>query len=116
MSGIVEAVSQSGMHSFGKQPRMWIHLQAGRGAEGDAHSGMTVKHRSRVARDPTQSNLRQVHLLHRELFEELKTEGFAIGPGDIGENIVTRGIDLLALPTNAVLRIGSAAEIRVTGL
>jgi hypothetical protein len=114
--GVVEAVSQRGTHSFSKQPGMWIRLLAGLGVEGDAHLGTTVQHRSRIARDPTQPNLRQVHLLHVELLRELASRGFAIGPGDIGENILTRGIDLLGLPTNTVLRIGSAAEVQVTGL
>jgi MOSC domain-containing protein YiiM len=116
MAGIVEAVSQRGTHRFSKQPRMWIRLLAGLGVEGDAHLGTTVQHRSRVARDPAQPNLRQVHLLHRELLETLRDQGFVIGPGDIGENILTRDVDLLGLPTGAVLRIGEAAEIRVTGL
>jgi MOSC domain-containing protein YiiM len=116
MPGRVEAVSQRGTHRFSKQPRMWIRLLAGLGVEGDAHLGTTVRHRSRVARDPTQPNLRQVHLLHRELLEELETGGFRIGPGDIGENILTRGLDLLGLPTGTILRIGATAEVRVTGL
>ena len=116
MRGYVEAVSQAGTHRFSKQSRMWIRLLAGLGVEGDAHLGTTVKHRSRVARDPTQPNLRQVHLLHRELLEELEPQGFMIGPGDIGENILTRGLDLLDLPTDTVLRIGVTAEIRVAGL
>jgi MOSC domain-containing protein YiiM len=115
MSGRVEAVSQTSTHRFSKQPRIWIRLLAGLGVEGDAHLGATVKHRSRVARDPTQPNLRQVHLLHQELLEELKIKGFVIGPGDIGENILTRGVNLLGLPTGTVLRIGSAA-VEVTGL
>lgn len=115
MSGVVEAVSQRGTHSFSKTPRMWITLLAGLGVEGDAHLGVTVKHRSRVARDPTQPNLRQVHLLHRELLQELGASGHVVGPGQVGENILTRGVDLLGLPTGAVLRIGQA-EIRVTGL
>jgi MOSC domain-containing protein YiiM len=115
MAGFVEAVSQGSTHSFSKQPRMWITLLAGLGVDGDAHLGATVKHRSRVARDPTQRNLRQVHLLQRELLEELETLGYRIGPGQIGENILTRGVDLLALPTDTVLRIGGA-EIRITGL
>ncbi len=116
MPGFVDAVSQRGTHRFSKQPRMWIRLLAGLGVEGDAHLGTTVKHRSRVARDPTQPNLRQVHLLHRELLAELETRGFVIGPGDIGENILTRGLDLLALPTGTILRIGDTAEVQVTGL
>jgi len=116
MSGFVEAVSQRSTHKFSKQPRMWIRLLAGLGVEGDAHLGTTVKHRSRVARDPTQPNLRQVHLLHRELLAVLETQGFVIGPGDIGENILTRGVDLLGLPTDTVLRIGATAAVRVTGL
>ncbi len=116
MVGIVEAVSQRGGHHFSKTPRMWIRLVAGLGVEGDGHAGTTVKHRSRVARDPTTPNLRQVHLLHRELLEELQPQGFLIGPGDIGENILTRNIDLLGLPTGARLRFGAVAEIQVTGL
>jgi MOSC domain-containing protein YiiM len=115
MSGVVEAVSQSGSHRFSKTPRMWIKLIAGLGVEGDAHLGATVQHRSRVARDPSQPNLRQVHLLQRELLDELETLGYRIGPGQIGENILTRGVDLLGLPTGSVLRIG-LAEIQVTGL
>jgi hypothetical protein len=114
--GIVEAVSQRARHSFSKQPRMWINLLAGLGVEGDAHLGPTVKHRSRVARDPTQPNLRQVHLLHRALLHELETLGFRIGAGDIGENILTDGIDLPGLPTDTLLRIGPVAEVRITGL
>ena len=116
MSGFVAAVCQRSTHRFSKQPRMWIQLLAGLGVEGDAHLGTTVKHRSRVARDPTQPNLRQVHLLHQELLETLETQGFVIGPGDIGENILTRQIDLLALPTDTILRIGTAAQVRITGL
>ena len=116
MAGIVEAVSQRGTHRFSKQPGMWIRLLAGLGVEGDAHLGTTVQHRSRVARDPTQPNLRQVHLLHRELLESLEHQGFVIGPGDIGENILTRDVDLLGLPTGTVLRIGATVEIQVTGL
>jgi MOSC domain-containing protein YiiM len=116
MRGVVEAVSQRRGHHFSKLPGMWITLLAGLGVEGDAHAGVTVQHRSRVARDPSQPNLRQVHLLHRELLEELEAKGFSVGPGHIGENILTRGIDLLALPADSVLRIGDAARVRVTGL
>ncbi len=95
---------------------MWITLLPGLGVEGDAHAGTTVQHRSRVARDTAKPNLRQVHLLHRELLLELETKGFLIGPGQIGENILTLGLDLLGLPTDTVLRIGDAAQVRVTGL
>ena len=86
------------------------------GVDGDAHAGVTVKHRSRVARDPTQPNLRQVHLVHCELFDELRALGFAIAPGDIGENVTTEGIDLLALPRGCRLRLGASAVVEVTGL
>ncbi len=95
---------------------MQIRLLAGLGVEGDAHSGTTVKHRSRVAVDPTQPNLRQVHLLHAELFDEVATGGFALRPGDLGENITTRGIDLLGLPRGTRLHIGASAIVEVTGL
>ena len=116
MPGVVEAVSQRGGHHFSKTPRLWIRLLTSLGVEGDGHAGTTVKHRSRVARDPTMPNLRQVHLLHRELLEELRPRGFDIGPGQIGENILTAGVDLLGLPTDTVLRIGAEARVRVTGL
>jgi MOSC domain-containing protein YiiM len=91
-------------------------LVAGIGVEGDAHAGVTVRHRSRVAVDPTQPNLRQVHLVHAELHDELRARGFTVDPGQIGENITTRGLDLLALPTGTVLRLGPRAVVEVTGL
>jgi MOSC domain-containing protein YiiM len=116
MKGTVTAVSRSRAHSFSKPTEMSIRLLAGLGVEGDAHMGETVKHRSRVRVDPTQPNLRQVHLVHAELHDELKAAGFEVHPGDIGENITTSGIDLLALPTGTVLRIGQTAVLRITGL
>ncbi len=116
MRPFVTAVSLSESHSFSKRNRESIHLLAGLGVEGDAHLGATVKHRSRVARDPSQPNLRQVHLLHAELFEELRAAGFRVRPGEMGENITTRGLDLLGLPTGARLTLGEAAEIELTGL
>jgi MOSC domain-containing protein YiiM len=93
-----------------------ITLRAGLGVEGDAHSGTTVQHRSRVRRDPTQPNLRQVHLLHVELLDELTAGGFAVAPGRLGENVTTRGVDLLALPTSTLLHLGTSAVVEVTGL
>jgi MOSC domain-containing protein YiiM len=114
-SPVVLAVHRSPTHSFSKASALSIRLIAGIGVEGDAHAGETVKHRSRVARDPTQVNLRQVHLIHAELHEELKAAGFTVKPGDMGENITTRGLDLLALPTGTRLMI-AAALIQVTGL
>jgi len=88
----------------------------GQGVQGDAHAGETVKHRSRVKLDPTQPNLRQIHLLHEELFEELSAQGFPVGPGALGENITTNGINLLGLPRGTILKIGSDAIVEVTGL
>ncbi|WP_395020177.1 MOSC domain-containing protein [Dongia sp.] len=116
MKGSVAAVSRSKSHRFSKSTEMSIRLLKGQGVEGDAHSGETVKHRSRVRVDPTQPNLRQVHLVHAELHDELTAAGFKVHPGDIGENITTRGIDLLGLPTGSLLRIGRTAVIRITGL
>ena len=116
MNGIIEAVSRSGAHTFQKTNRDAIRLLAGLGVEGDAHLGVTVKHRSRVARDPTQPNLRQVHLIHAELHDELRADGFTVLPGEMGENVTTRGIGLLALPTGTRLHLGGAAVLEVTGL
>src|SRR5262245_34887543 len=113
---VIVAVSRSPRHTFSKAPDAWIRLLAGLGVEGDAHMGERVKHRSRVARDPTQPNLRQVHLIHAELQEELKRAGFSVAAGDMGENITTRGIDLLGLPTGTRLHIGASAVVEVTGL
>lgn len=116
MDGRVTAVSRSGTHTFHKTREEEIRLVAGHGVEGDAHAGVTVKHRSRVRADPTQPNLRQVHLVHAELHEELAAAGFRVAPGEIGENVTTRGVDLLALPTGARLRLGDDAVVEVTGL
>ncbi len=116
MSASVIAVSQSTVHEFSKQVQESVRLVAGLGVEGDSHSGKTVQHRSRVARDPTQPNLRQVHLIHAELHDELQAAGFCISPGDMGENITTRGVDLLGLPTGTRLHLGASAVVEVTGL
>lgn len=116
MSGVVAAVSSSGGHTFGKPNRESVTLLAGLGVEGDAHAGVTVKHRSRVAQDPTQPNLRQVHLIHEELFAQVGAAGFRVAAGELGENITTRGVDLLGLPVGALLRLGGEAVVEVTGL
>ncbi|MCC6456318.1 MAG: MOSC domain-containing protein [Caldilineaceae bacterium] len=116
MGAKVTAVSCSGTHTFSKPNQASIRLLAGLGVEGDAHLGETVKHRSRVARDPSQPNLRQVHLIHAELHDELQATGFAVSAGEMGENITTRGIDLLTLPTHTRLHLGESAVIEVTGL
>lgn len=113
---IVIAVHLSAGHVFSKSTQPRIRLLAGLGVEGDAHLGVTVQHRSRVARDPSQPNLRQVHLMHAELHDELRAAGFAISPGALGENITTRGIDLLGLPAGTQLRLGASAVVKVTGL
>jgi MOSC domain-containing protein YiiM len=116
MTGKVIAVSQSPTHSFSKSNQKHIRLLAGLGVEGDAHLGEKVQHRSRVAKDPNQPNLRQVHLIHAELHDELRAKGFEVSAGQMGENITTRGIDLLGLPTGTKLHIGSTALVEVTGL
>jgi MOSC domain-containing protein YiiM len=114
--GVVTAVSLRKGHHFSKTNSQSIRLLKGLGVDGDAHMGETVKHRSRVAKDPTQPNLRQVHLLHEELFDELQARNFVVRPGEMGENITTRGIDLLGLPIGARLRLGDTAIVEVTGL
>ncbi|QES51472.1 MOSC domain-containing protein [Streptomyces venezuelae] len=115
-SAVVRAVSSNAEYSFTKPNRESITLLAGLGVAGDVHAGVTVRHRSRVAQDPTQPNLRQVHLIHRELFEEVAESGFEVAPGQLGENVTTAGIDLLGLPRGTVLRLGEEAEVEVTGL
>ncbi|GAB3611435.1 MULTISPECIES: MOSC domain-containing protein [Humibacter] len=112
----VVSVSRDDGHRFSKPRVEEIRLIEGWGVEGDAHAGTTVQHLSRVARDPQQPNLRQVHLIHSELFDEVHRNGFDVEPGELGENITTAGLDLLALPTGTVLHIGESASIRLTGL
>ena len=114
--GTVLAVNRSATYTFSKPTQESIQLLTGLGVEGDAHMGETVKHRSRVRRDPTEPNLRQVHLIHAELHDELQGAGFTVSAGQMGENITTRGIDLLALPTGTRLHLGETAVVEVTGL
>lgn len=124
MDATVTAVSRSAGHSFSKENQDVIRLLASLGVEGDAHCGATVKHRSRVKADPTRPNLRQVHLIHSELHDELRLAGFDVSPGIMGENITTQGIDLLGLPTGARLYFGvsfgenpsETPAIEITGL
>ena len=116
MTGRVAAVSRSASHTLNKGNQEAITLVAGLGVEDDAHAGVTVKHRSRVARDPSQPNLRQVHLIHAELHQTLRESGFDISPGQMGENVTTEGVDLLGLPTGTRLKLGDEAIVEVTGL
>ena len=113
---MVKAVSKSHSHTMYKNNTTTILLLEGLGVDGDAHMGKTVKHRSRVAKDPSQPNLRQVHLIHSELLTELTNKGFDISPGQMGENITTSNIDLLSLPKGSILSIGQTAQIQITGL
>jgi MOSC domain-containing protein YiiM len=114
--GQVVSVNCSAGHTFSKLPRATVRLVAGIGLEGDSHAGETVKHRSRVRIDPSQPNLRQIHLIHDELHEELRAAGFAVGAGQMGENITTRGVPLLDVPEGTLLHLGSEAVVEVTGL
>ena len=114
--GQVKSVSLSAQHTFSKVVVSSIRLLEGLGVEGDAHLGQTVKHRSRVAKDPTAPNLRQVHLIQSELFASLANAGFVVEPGDLGENILTSGVDLLGLASGTCLEFSSGASVRVTGL
>lgn len=116
MDGSIVAVSKSGTHTFSKPNQDSIILLAGLGVEGDAHMGETVKHRSRVKRDPSQPNLRQVHLIHSEFHEELNASGYHVSAGEMGENITTRGLDLLGLRKGTKLYLGDNAVVEVTGL
>lgn len=116
MTGRVEAVAKDAGHNFSKPRESAIRLVEGLGVEGDAHFGATVQHLHRMAKEPDLPNLRQVHLIHAELFDELAARGFVVAPGELGENVTTRGIDLLGLPQGARLRIGPEAVVEITGL
>lgn len=112
----VTSVSRDDQHRFSKAAVARIELLAGLGVEGDTHAGITVQHRSRVAANPLTPNLRQVHLIHSELFDQLRVAGYEVAPGQLGKNITTAGIDLLGLPRGTVLRIGAQASVEITGL
>jgi MOSC domain-containing protein YiiM len=114
--GRVIAVSRKATHGVDKPNQLVIRLVEGHGVEGDAHYGVRVKHRSRVRQNPDQPNLRQVHLIHAELHDELAGQGFSLTPGRLGENITTRGVDLLGLPRGALVHLGDEAVVEVTGL
>lgn len=116
MQPTIVALARDRAHRFSKQPCNSITLLADLGVEGDAHAGVTVQHLSRVAKDPRQPNLRQVHLIHAELLGELAAKGFAVEPGQLGENVTTRGLDLLGLSAGTRLRLGAEAVIEITGL
>lgn len=116
LSGRIVAVSRDADHRFSKANHDSIRLLAGLGVEGDAHLGVTVQHLSRIAQDPSQPNLRQVHLIHAELSDELRSAGFEVAPGNLGENVTTRGLDLLGLPVGTLLRLGPDAVVEITGL
>lgn len=116
MYGIIHAVARHSSHCFSKEVVPRIHLLAGEGVEGDAHCGVLVKHRSRVKANPHQPNLRQVHLIHAELLDELKDKSFSVNPGELGENILTVGIDFLNLPKDTRLQLGTEAIVQITGL
>lgn len=116
MHAVVAAVGRSEGHTFSKPPAEAIRLLAGLGVAADAHAGETVKHRSRVLKDPTAPNLRQIHLIHAELLDELRAAGFDVSPGDMGENVTTRNLDLLNLSAGTRLRLGAEAVVAVTGL
>ena len=115
-AGEITAVCRSARHEFSKPTQDSIRLIAGLGVEGDSHAGATVQHRSRIRRDPSQPNLRQVHLIAAELHDELTASGFAVAAGAMGENVTTRGIDLLSLPAGTRLLLGETAVVTVTGL
>ena len=113
---VVVAVGRAREHALSKPVCESIQLIAGIGVESDAHAGETVKHRWLVERDPSAPNLRQVHLLSEELIDELNADGFNVGPGDLGENVTTRGLELISLPAGTRLRLGAEAVVEVTGL
>lgn len=116
MMATIIGLGRDGVHRFSKQPCDRLTLLAGLGVEGDAHAGQRVQHLSRVAKDPTQPNLRQVHLIHAELLDELAVKGFTVAPAQLGENIMTRGLNLLGLSRGTRLRLGREAVIEITGL
>jgi MOSC domain-containing protein YiiM len=116
MPATIIALARDAAHRFSKQRCADLTLLAGLGVKGDAHAGRTVQHRSRLAKTPQAPNLRQVHLIHAELYDELASKGFALEHGQLGENVTTQGLDLLGLSRGTRLRLGNQALIEITGL
>lgn len=116
MQGIVVSVNCDSAHRFSKPSRLSVRLIEGHGIEGDAHAGRFIRHRYQARRSPEMPNNRQVHLIQSELFGELKALGFDVKPGELGENVTTRGIDLLGLPLGTLLHLGRTAVVELTGL
>jgi MOSC domain-containing protein YiiM len=116
MTPQVTSVSLNPLHTFSKRPVPEIRILAHHGVEGDAHAGEKVQHLYRVRKNPNAPNLCQVHLIAEEFLEELRTQNFPIEPGQLGENIIVRSLDLCSLSVGATLRLGSDALIEITGL
>jgi len=115
-SPFILGVFASRSHKFSKPGRDAVTLIEGLGIEGDSHFGATVQHIYDARRDPARPNARQVHLIQAELLDEVNAKGFRVQPGDLGENVSTRGIDLLCLPARTRLTLGPDAVIELTGL
>jgi MOSC domain-containing protein YiiM len=97
-NGEIAAISVSTKKGGGKANVAEAVLVASHGIEGDAHAGDWH---------------RQVSLLAIESVELMRERGAGVGPGDFGENITTRGLDLATLPVGARLAIGEA-ELEIT--
>lgn len=111
------SVSARSGHHFSKTPQRSIRLLAGLGVEGDGHMGERIKHRSRARYNPALPNLRQVHLIDSGYIALMAAKGYAVAPGDIGENLLVAGIDLISMPQDTLLHLGGdGAVVRITGL
>lgn len=115
-TGRVVGLAGERLHRFSKSARESLVLLKGLGAGGDVHAGPFVRHRYLARLQPKMANLRQVHLIPSELFEALRVDGYALRAGDLGENILTAGLDLEALPLGTILKLGAQATIELTGL
>jgi len=110
----VLSVSMSSSHGFSKRPTDYIYLLSGCGVQGDVHCSGAA----------SSNNKRQVHLIASELLTELarkdsKGRAYIISPGALGENITTKGIDLVGLNEGTRLHFGDGddhAIVRITGL
>lgn len=103
-------------HTFSKTSQDVIRLIENHGVEGDAHAGSCDQHLFHIRRFGEQPNLRQVHLIQAEFFDEVAEKEHVVRSGELGENITTRSVDLLNLPTGTRLQLGRDAIIELTGL
>jgi MOSC domain-containing protein YiiM len=106
--GSVIAVCQKTEPGLPKFEAEAIQLIEDFGVSGDYHAGKLIRHRYWAAKDPTHPNHRQVLLVDTSIYADLASQGIALKPGMLGENVVVDGIQVMTLAVGARLQLGDA--------